>query len=360
LGAELTRLSLHAVGARLPRLAVRAWLARRGELTRLALEAVRARLALRAELTRLPLLVIRARVPRHAVRARLALGAELTRCALKVRWTRLPLRIKRARLPLRAKLTRLRLRAGRALHAVRAGVSLGTVRTGLLPLRTIAARPGGSAGSGVSGCRRMSARGRMAGVCDEAGQTAAQRIAAEVVAAGRQVRTGRETGHRPGPSGHRPARARETALTRERTRAGKGAADRGTALTRECAVGGEVSAAAERPRRCIRVLRRTWSVTVRRCAVSRAAARRSVGGPPSSGGPWRTALAAFRRDDQAAGRVDGRWGEDSLAIGVNNVNRPGAAVRDAVAVERALSLIRGTRVRGGRTRVRSVRAVGLS
>lgn len=250
------------------------------------------------------------------------------------------------------------------MHAIRAGVSLGTVRTGLLPLRTIAARPGGS---GVSGCRRMSGRSRVTGICDEAGQTAAQRIAAEVVAAGRQVGTGRETGHRPGSSGHRPARARETALTRERTRAGKGAG-RGTTLTWECStltwecsVGGEVSVAAERPRRCIWVLRRTWSVTVRRCAVSRAAAGRSVGGPPSSGRPsWRTAFAAFRRDDQAAGRVNGRWGEDSLAVGVNNVNRPGAAVGDAVAVERALSLVGGARVRGGRTRVRSGRAVGLS
>ena len=200
----------------------------------------------------------------------------------------------------------------------------------------------------------------MAGICDEAGRTAAQRIAAEVASAGRQVGTGRETVRRPGPCGHRSARAGETALTRERTRSGKGGAGRGTAPPWECAVGGEVSVAAERPRRRIRVLRRTWSVTVRRCTVSRAAAGRSFGGPPGTGRPsWCTAFAGFRRDDQAAGRVNGRRGEDSLAIGVNDVNRPGTAVGDVVAGKRALRLIRGARVRGGRTRVRSGRAVGL-
>ena len=343
LHAELTRLSLPAVRARLTLPAVRA---------RLTLPAVRARLARHAELTRLTLPAIWARLTLPAVRARLTLNVKLTRLSLRVKGPRLPLQAERSRLSLRAVRT-----WRRPLHAVRTWLTLGAVRA-RLPWQAVTTRPGGPAGGGVPRCQRVPARSRVAG---EAGRAAAGHAGA-----------GRETGRRPvagiravpwdGPGGgatrprkstrpwparsgsrSRSARSGETALADERPRTGKHAANWGTCLTWECGTGGEVSLARERPRGCVRVLRRARSVTVRRRAVSRTAHGRSVGRPPGGGGRTsrRVARAAFGRNDQAAWRVDGRGGEDPLPICVDEVNRPSPAIRDVGAGSRTLTLVRG-------------------
>ena len=241
------------------------------------------------------------------------------------------------------------------MNTVRAWLTLGAVRT-RLPLQAVTAQPGGSAGGGVPGCRRRSARGRLARIAGEAGQAAVPRIAAEPVAAARSVSAGRETGgrlvpvstavprgrpgagtrpgkfSRPGPAGtwcarsgetaraHETALASETALAGERTWTGKRATGRGASLTRECAIGGEVSLASERALGRIRVLRRAWSVTVRRGTVAWAAAGRPAGrGRPS----WCMVFAALGRDDQTARCVNGRRGEDPLPVDVDDVSRPG-------------------------------------
>ena len=161
------------------------------------------------------------------------------------------LRVKRTWRPLHAVRSRL------TLGAVRAWLTLGAVRA-RLPMQAVTAQPGGSAGGGVPGCRRRSARGRLA------------RIAAEAVAAARCVSAGRETGRRlvpvsaavsrdgpgggtrpgkcsrPGPAGAWAARSGETALAGERNWTGVRTASRGASLTRECAIGGEESLARER------------------------------------------------------------------------------------------------------------------
>jgi hypothetical protein len=310
-------------------------------LARLTVPSVRPRRLLRviggrlswpAELTGLALRTIRTWRPLHAVRARLALRAELARRPLSVKRTRLSLRFKRTRLSLRAEVTGLALpavRTGRPLHAVRTWLALGTVRA-RLPRPTVTAWPGETAGGGVSRCRRVA--GNRAISWRGPGGSARPRKSSRPEAAGC-----RSTGSRS--AWYWPVRAGETALARERARTGKRAISRGTPLTWECAINGEVSGARERHVGRVRVLGRARSVTVRR-TIAWSAADRAAGGPAGAIG-----LAALGRNDQAAWCVDGGRGQDPFPIGVDVRNRPGAAIRDVAAGKRTLTLVRGGRAR---------------
>jgi hypothetical protein len=320
--AELTRLALRTVWTWHPLHAVRARLALRAELTRLPLRVVRARLALRA---------IRARLPLHAIRTRLTLRAELTRRPLSVKRTRLSLCVRRTRPPLRAEVAGLALRfirTWRPLHAVRTWLALGTVRA-RLPWPTVIAWPGETAGGAVPRCRRVS--GNRAVSRHGLGGSARTRKSSRPESAGC-----RSTGSWSARCW--PARSGETALARERAGTGKRTTGRGTPLTWECAIGGEVSGAGERPMGRVRVLGRARSMTVRRTVAWSAAAAvgRPAGGPAGGIG-----FAALGRDDQAAWRVDGGRGQDPFPIGVDGGNRPGAAIRDVGAGIRPLTLVRG-------------------
>ena len=277
----------------------------------------RSRLALRGRTDQLARGAVRAGLTLGAVRPGLTLGTELTWVALRI------------------------VRAWRPLHAVRTWLALGTVRT-RLPGRTVTARPGETSGGGVPGCRRVSGNravswhgpGGSAGPCKSSRPESARPESAGCRSTGSwSARCWR-------------ARSGETALARERTRTGKRTGGRGTPVTWECAIGGEVSGAGEWPLGCVRVLGRARRVSVRR-AVSRTAAGRAIGGPAG-----RIGFAALGRDDQAAGCVDGSRSQDPLSIGVDVGNRPGA-VRDVGAGERAL-----TRVRVGRARGRADVAAG--
>jgi hypothetical protein len=313
------------------------------------LHAVRARLSLRAELTRLPVRVVRARLPLRAirawlaVRARLSLRAELARRPLNVKRARLSLRVKRTRLSLRAEVTGLALRVVRAwrpLHAVWTRLALGTVRA-RLPWLAVAAGPGETGGGGVPRCRRVSGN-RAVSWHGPSGSGRPRKSPRPESAGCRSTGYTRSTGSWPAGawSARRwPARSGETALAHERAGTGKRAVGRGTPLTWESAIGGEVSRAGEWPLGRVRVLSLAWSVTVRR-TVAWSAADRGVGGP--AGG---TGFAALRRDDQAARRVDGGRGQDPFPVGVNVGNRPGAAIRDVGAGKRTLTLVRGGRAR---------------
>ena len=339
-GAGLARLAVPSVWPRLPLRVIGGRRSRPAELTRLTLRtigarrplhAVRARLALQAELTRPTLRVVRARLAGRAIRARLALRAELARRPLNVKRTRLSLRVKRARLALRAEVSGPTLRVVRArrrLRAVRTRLALGAVRAGL-SWPTVTAWPGETAGGGVPRCRRVS--GNRAVSWHWPGGSARTRKSSRPESVGC-----RSTGCRS--AGSRSARSGETALARERAGTGKRATSRGTPLTRECAIGGEISRAGEWPLGRVRVLGRGRSVTVRRTVAW--SADRGVGGPTGGIG-----FAALGRDDQAAWRVDGGRGQDPFPIGVNMGRRPGGAIRDVGAGKRTLTLIRGGRAR---------------
>jgi hypothetical protein len=280
------------------------------------LHAVRARLTLQAVRARLTLRVVRARLPWRSIRARLSLRAELARLSLLSR---------------RAEVTGLALRVvwtWRPLHAVRTWLALGTVRA-RLPWLTVTAWPGETAG-GVPRCRRVS--GDRAVSWHGPGGSAWPRKSSRPESTGCWSTRTRS-------SGCRPARSGETALARERARAGKRATGRGTPLTWECAIGGEVSRAGEWPLGRVWVLGRARGVTVRR-TVARSAADRGVSGPTGGVG-----FAALGRDDQAARRVDGGRGQDPFPIGVDMGNRPGGAIRDVAAGKRTLTLVRGGRAR---------------
>jgi hypothetical protein len=299
------RLPLRVIGVRLSWPAELTRLAWRTIWTRRPLHAVRTRLALRAELTRLTLGVVGARLTLSAIRARLALRGELARRPLNVKRTRLSLRVKRTRPALRAEVARLALRVVRTwrpLHAVRTWLALGAVRA-RLPWPTVTAWTGETAGGGVPRCRRVSGNRAVSWSWHGPGGSARPRKSSRPVPAGC-----RSTGSRSARCW--PARSGETALARERARAGKHATSRGTPLTWECAFGGEVSGAGERPLGRVRVLGLAGSVTVLR-TVAWSAADRAVGG---------TGFAALGRDDQAAWRVDGGRGQDPFPIGVDAGN----------------------------------------
>jgi hypothetical protein len=288
-GAGLARLTVPSVRPRRLLRVIGGRLSWPAELTGLALRtirtwrplpAVRARLTLRAEVTRLTLRVVRARLTRCSIRTRLALRAEVAGLARPV------------------------VRTWRPLHAVRTWLALGVVRA-QLPWPTVTAWPGEIAGGGVSRCRRVS--GNRAVSWHGPGGSARPRKSSWPESAGY-----RSTGS--WSAWCWPVRSGETTLARERARAGKRATGRGTPLTWECTIGGEVSGAGERPVGRVRVLGRARSVTVRR-TVSWYAADRAVGGPGGGLG-----FAALGRDDQAAWRVDGGRVQDPFPIGVDMRN----------------------------------------
>jgi hypothetical protein len=306
------------------------------------LRVIGGRLSWPAELTGLALHTIRTWRPLHAVRARLSLRAEVARRPLSVKRTRLSLRFKRTRLSLRAEVARLALpvvRTCRPLPAVRTWLALGTIRARLLR-PTVTAWPGETAGGGVSRCRRVS--GNRTVSWHGPGGSARPRKSSRPESAGCRSAGSRSTRSWTAwcwPAWCWPVRARETALARERARTGKRATGRGTPLTRECAIDGEVSGAGERPVGRVRVLGRARSVTVRRTIAWSAAGRAAAGRAGAIG------FAALGRNDQAAWRVDGGRGQDPFPIGVDVRNRPGAAIRDVAAGERTLTLVRGGRAR---------------
>ena len=335
-GAGLARLTLPSVRPRRLLRVIGGRLSWPAELTGLALRtirtwrplhAVRARLALQAELS-----VVWARLTLRSIRTRLSLGAEVARRPLGVKRTRLSVRFKRARLALRAEVAGLALpvvRTWRPLHAVRTWLALGVVRA-RLPWPTVTAWPGETAGGGVSRCRRVS--GNRAVSWHGPGGSARARKSSWPESAGY-----RSTGS--WSAWCWPVRSGETTLARERARTGKRATGRGTPLTWECAIGGEVSGAGERPVGRVRVLGRARSVTVRR-TIAWPTADRAASGPAGAIG-----FAALGRDDQAAWRVDGGRGQDPFPIGVEAGNRPGGAIRDVGAGARTLTLVRGGRAR---------------
>jgi hypothetical protein len=220
------------------------------------------------------------------------------------------------------------------LHPVRSRLALGAVRAGL-SWPTVAARPGETGGGGVPRCRRVS--GNRAVSWHGPGGTARPRKSSRPESAGCRSTGYWSTGS--WSTRYWSARSGETALARERAGTRKRTTSRGTTLTWECAIGGEVSRAGEWPLGRVRVLGRGGSVTVRR-TVAWSAADRSVGGPTGGIG-----FAALGRDDQAAWRVDGGRGQDPLPIGVDVGSRPGGAIRHIGVGKRALTLVRRGRAR---------------